>query len=88
MCTDPALNDSNWEGVTGSRLCDRGFSSNRPPLSMRGKVDNQEGELRRETYSAEAGKTRPSALCLSDYGSFAWSKVSSADLHVVENTFG
>ena len=29
----------------------------------------------------------PFALCLSDLDSFAWSKVSSADLHVVENTF-
>ena len=28
-----------------------------------------------------------SALCLPDYYCFAWSKVSSADLHVVENTF-
>jgi hypothetical protein len=28
-----------------------------------------------------------SALCLSDYDCFSWSKVSSADLHVVESTF-
>jgi hypothetical protein len=28
------------------------------------------------------------ALCLSDYGGFAWSKMSSADLHVVESAFG
>jgi hypothetical protein len=28
-----------------------------------------------------------SALRLSGLGCFAWSKVSSADLHVVENTF-
>jgi hypothetical protein len=29
-----------------------------------------------------------SALRLSVLGCFAWSRVSSADLHVVENTFG
>ena len=46
----------------------------------------QTGIFRREPYSTEGGERALFALRLSVFGCFAWSKVSSADLHVVENT--
>jgi hypothetical protein len=58
------------------------------PFSFAMQLQHLHTSLGGKTTTQKARLRGHSALCLSDLGCFAWSKVSSADLHVVESSLG